>query len=161
VGQTSQPAFPFFPWRTAFAYSSDLANLLTGQLTKFTTLNRHQLAGQVANLDFWLAEARHSLEVLDGYPFRFELLRAAQTEYVQQHHTIDFCLDDPYLKSTAAKPIRIRDEDRSGPRRELCDAVYRMLLRCFRERLIDESRLRRACAALEIGVESRDITPRS
>jgi hypothetical protein len=159
VGQAFQPAVSLsIPWRTAFAYSTDLANLLTGQLTKFTTLNRHQLAGQVANLDFWLAEARHCLEVLDSYPLRFERLQAAQTEYVQQHNTIEFSLDDPCCtKSTAAKPIRIRDEDRSGPRRELCDAVYRLLLRCYRERLIDEPRLLQACKFLDISVESGDL----
>jgi hypothetical protein len=51
--------------------------LVTAQLAKFATLNRHQLAGQVANLDFWLAEARHWLDVIDGYRPRFERLKAA------------------------------------------------------------------------------------
>jgi hypothetical protein len=96
--------------------------------------------------------------VLDGYPLRFERLRLAQTEYVQQHNTVEFSLDDPWCaKSTASRPIRIRDEDRSGPRRELCDAVYRILLRCYRERLIDEPRLLQACTFLDISVESRDL----
>jgi hypothetical protein len=42
-------------------YSSDIAMLLAEQLAKFATLNRHQLAGQVANIDFWLGEVRHCL----------------------------------------------------------------------------------------------------
>jgi hypothetical protein len=48
------------------AYSSDITKTLTLQIRKFVTLNRHQLAGQVANLDFWLAKVRHCLDVIDG-----------------------------------------------------------------------------------------------
>ena len=59
-------------------YSCDIANLLAGQLEKFVTLNRYQLAGHVPNLEFWLAEVRHCLEVVDGYGPRFECLKAAQ-----------------------------------------------------------------------------------
>jgi hypothetical protein len=38
------------------AYSSDITKTLTLQIRKFVTLNRHQLAGQVANLDFWVGK---------------------------------------------------------------------------------------------------------
>ncbi len=48
------------------AYSSDITKILTDQITKFVTLNRHQLAGHVANLDFWTGEVRHCLNVIDG-----------------------------------------------------------------------------------------------
>ena len=54
------------------SYSSQIADLLAAQLTKFVTLNRHQLAGQASNLDFWLLEVRHCLAVIDGYRERFE-----------------------------------------------------------------------------------------
>jgi len=144
-----------------FAYSIDLANLLTAQLTKFTTLNRHQLAGHVANLDFWLAEARHALEVLDGYQVRFDRLKAAQTQYASCHQTTEFSHDDPCCtKQHASVPKRIPGDERSRPRRQLCDAVYRFLVRCFRERLIDETRLLEACELLKISVESRDLNLR-
>lgn len=53
------------------AYSSDITKTLTVQVTKFVTLNRHQLAGHVANLGFWVAEVRHCLDVIDGYNRRF------------------------------------------------------------------------------------------
>lgn len=76
-------------------YSSDVADLLARQLAKFATLNRHQLAGQVANLDFWLAEVRHGLGAIDGYGPRFERLKAAQSQHAQEHGTTEFLLDDP------------------------------------------------------------------
>jgi hypothetical protein len=60
------------------SYSSQIADLLAAQLTKFVTLHRHQLAGQAANLDFWLVEIRHSLAMIDGYRERFERMKAAQ-----------------------------------------------------------------------------------
>ena len=53
------------------AYSTDLADLLAAQLTRFVSLNRHQLAGQVANLGFWIAEVAHCFEVIDRYGERF------------------------------------------------------------------------------------------
>jgi hypothetical protein len=57
------------------AYSSDVTRTLTVQITKFVTLNRHQLAGHVASLDFWIAEVRHCLGVIDGYDRRFEQMK--------------------------------------------------------------------------------------
>jgi hypothetical protein len=63
------------------AYSSDITKTLTAQITKFVTLNRHQLAGHVANLDFWVAEDRHCLDVIDGYDRRFEQMKTGQTKH--------------------------------------------------------------------------------
>jgi hypothetical protein len=77
------------------AYSSDIAKTLTEQLTRFVSLNRHQLAGQVTNLDFWMAEVRHCLEVIDGYGRRFNRLKNGQAQHVAEHHTIEFDLWDP------------------------------------------------------------------
>lgn len=42
------------------SFSTEMAGLVAGQLARFVTLNRHQLAGQVANLEFWLAQVRHA-----------------------------------------------------------------------------------------------------
>ena len=86
------------------AYSSELTDLLTAQLKRFASLNRHQLAGHVANLDFWLGEARHCLDVIDGYWPRFRRLKAAQAAHVAGHGTIEYHLDDPCC--TKGKPHR-------------------------------------------------------
>src|SRR5712692_4540361 len=122
------------------AFSSDIANLVAEQVSRFVTLNRHQLAGQVANLDFWLAEVRHGLEVIDGYGRRFEQLKAAQTAHVAEHHTIEFDLDDPCCtRQTADPPRRVPDKDLKEARRALCEVSYRFLIRCCNEGFISES----------------------
>jgi hypothetical protein len=89
-------------------YSMDVVKPLNDQLAKFVTLNRHQLAGQVANLDFWLGEVLHGLAVIDGYGRRFDRLRAAQQQYVSEHGTREFLKDDPCCtERTAAPPTRV------------------------------------------------------
>jgi hypothetical protein len=144
------------------SYSSDIAKLLAGQLAKFVTLNRHQLAGHAANLDFWLAEIRHCLEVIDGYSPRFERLREAQQRYVSAHNTTEFNLDDPCCtQRPAARPKRLPDAELREARLSLCNAAYRFLVRCCNEGFIAESELREACSGLGIGIEASDLKPRA
>jgi hypothetical protein len=143
------------------AYSTDLADLLAALLAKFVTLNRHQLAGQAANLDFWLDEAAHCLAVLDGYNARFERLRSAQMKHVAEHHTIEFDLRDPCCtQERAAAPTRIPDAQLKQARRSLREAAYRFLVRCFRERVIGEAMLRQACDRLGLGIDPTDLRAR-
>jgi hypothetical protein len=143
------------------AYSTDIAKILTDQLTKFTTLNRHQLAGQAANLDFWLAEVRHCLDVIDGYARRFDRMKKAQGKHVSLHHTVEFDLDEPCdIRDTAAPPTRVPHRELQGSRRDLCEATYRLLLRCFKEGLMDASAVRRDCDRLGIGVDAADLRSR-
>jgi hypothetical protein len=143
------------------AYSCDLAKLLADQLSRFSTLNRHQLAGQVANLDFWRGEVRHVLDVLDGYPARFAGMRRAQAQYVVEHRTREFDLDDPdarHYEAHTAPPAplkRVPDAVFREARDGLCRAVDRFLSRCVRERFLDEPTVRRTREALGIRVDLR------
>jgi hypothetical protein len=144
------------------AYSSDISRVLTDQITKFASLNRHQLAGQLANLDFWAAEVQHCLDVIDGYNPRYERMKAAQMKYTSEHGTVEYFLDDPCCTRTGAPPPRrVPASELKEARRPLCDAMYRFLVRCFHEGLVDESLLRRTCDRLDIGVETRDLRNRS
>ena len=139
-------------------YSSDLARLLAAQLGKLVTLNRHQLAGQVANLNFWLSEIRHCLDVLDEYSPRFERLKAAQRRYVAEHQTTEFDTGDPYdTGAPAAPPWRIPDSTLQEARRSLSEAAYRFLVRCFHDRMIEEATLRQACDRLGMNIEPKDL----
>jgi hypothetical protein len=139
-------------------YPSDLAKLLAAQFGKFVTLNRHQLAGQVANLDFWLSEVGHCLDVLDGYSHCFERLKTAQRRYVAEHHTREFDLRDPYdTGAPAAPPKRVPDSVLQEARRSLSDAAYGFLVRCFRDRMIDEATLRQGCDRLGFSIEPKDL----
>lgn len=144
------------------AYSSDITKTLTVQITKFVTLNRHQLTGHVANLDFWVAEVRHCLDVIDGYDRRFEQMKTGQTKHISEHGTVEFSLDDPrHTQRMSPPPRRVSGAELGEARRNLCDATYRFLIRCFSEGLIQEDLLRRTCGSLDIGVEARELRNRT
>lgn len=143
------------------AYSTEVARLLHDQLARFVTLNRHQLAGQVANLDFWIDEVLHALAVIDGYQQRFERLSTAQTHYVSHHQTIEFTRDnDTTIPPTAPeRPRRFSSAELRDARRELCDVCYRVLTRCHNDALLSEAALRDYCDRLSISVDPRDLRP--
>lgn len=136
------------------SFSTDMAKLVTDQLTRLVTLNRHQLAGQVANLDFWLDQVRHSLGVIDGYGKRFQRLNTAQSKHVRAHHTTEFEFFDPCCtQQKPAPPTKVPGSELSDARKALCDAARRFLKRCRKEGFIEESALRQACAKLDIGID--------
>jgi hypothetical protein len=133
------------------SFSTDIAHLVAGQLSRFVTLNRHQLAGQVVNLDFWLAEVRHALAVIDGYGVRFVKMHGAQERYVTGHGTTESVPDvDGYTKRQASPPRRIADRELQKARRELTEATTKFLERCRREDLISESEASNAIGSLSL-----------
>lgn len=144
------------------SYVTDVANLLTDQLARFITLNRHQLVGHVANLDFWLDEVKHALAVMDDYKPRFERLQAAQQEYMDRHWTFVYDLEggdlDDQPRKWASKPLkRVSHQELQEARRSLCDTAYRLLVRCYDDEFVDEARFREACRLLDIGVDAADL----
>ena len=108
------------------ASSSHITKTLTVQITKVVTLNRHQLAGHVANLDFWVAEVRHCLDVIDGYDRRFEQMKAAQTAHISENGTVEFRLDDPCCtqENSPSTETSLGVRNSAEARRNLCDATY-------------------------------------
>ena len=127
------------------AFASDLANLVASQLTRLVTLNRHQLAGHVANLEFWLGQVRNGLEVIDGYEDRFHRMRDGQAKYAHEHNTVEFDFSDPRDTEVApATPRKVPDNELRDARRALIDAAQRFLKRCEKEGMLSESESRRA-----------------
>jgi hypothetical protein len=121
------------------SFSTDLAALVANQLSRFVTLNPHQLAGQVGNLDFWLDQVRHALAAIDGYGVRFIRMEGAQERYVTTHGTTESSLDhDHPVERKAPPPHRIPDRDLQKARRALTDAAIHFLERCQAEGLISE-----------------------
>lgn len=134
------------------SFSTDVAKLVADQLSRFVTLNRHQLAGQVANLDFWLAQVRHALAVIDGYGVRFVRLHAAQEQYVVVHDTTEFTVAADYpTEKRAAPPRRVPDRELQAARRSLLEITSRFLERCRRDEMISEAQS--AEARRELGIE--------
>ncbi len=132
--------------------------MLAEHVGRFATLNHHQLAGHVANLEFWLGEVRHCLEVIDTYGQRFQRLKSAQNTYVSDHHTVEFSLHDPCCTQTAPQPPRrVPHAELQEARRALTDATYRFLLRSHREDQLDEGAVRSARDNFGIGIDPRDL----
>lgn len=144
----------------AVSYSTELARLLAHQLTKFATMRRHQLIGQVATIDFWLNEARHCWGVLEDYVPRYKRLHDAQMRYVMEHNVMDFDPRDPKVNAALTPPKRASDDDLENARNALREAVYRFLLRCCNKGLIQEDMLRREAAKFGIVVMPTDLKPR-
>lgn len=135
------------------SFSTDMAQLVSDQLSRFVTLNRHQLAGQLANLDFWMAQVRHALETIDGYGVRFVRMQAAQGKHVNAYGTTEFA-PEPHYGTThkPTPPHRVPDRELQKARKALIDAAYRFLTRCRKEGLISLAQI--AMAREIIGVES-------
>jgi hypothetical protein len=145
------------------AYSVDRTALLASQFERFAHSNVHQLAGQVANLDFWLEEATYALRMLDEYPQRFRRLRDAQLGWVKAHGTkvSGYC---PYCRGgcefgpqTPPAPTRIPAEQVEEARVGLRTSAYRFLMRCYRCGLLDQAAVLAACERIGIVAEPEDL----
>jgi hypothetical protein len=127
-------------WRLRVSFSTDMAKLVADQLTRLATLNPHQLAGQVENLDFWLSQVRHALAVIDGYGERFVRLQGAQDRYVALHNvTASEVGPEGVNWKPPASVRRIPDRELRQARRKLVEAATRLLERCRSEELISDS----------------------
>lgn len=139
------------------SFSENMAKVIADQIARLVTLNRHRLAAQVANLDFWIDQARHALGVIDGYEARFRRLKAGQDEYVARHGVREFSPCGSSISRAPDPPRRVPHGSLREARRSVTEATYKFLVRCHNDGLIPESRLRAICRELDIGVEARDL----
>jgi len=129
------------------SYTTEQAALLAGQLERLASAGVHQIAGQFANLEFWLGEAVHVLATIDDYPRRFRQLREAQIAWVTAHGTqvLGYCAHCggrcELGPQTPAAPTRISSDEMDAARRGVRQGCYRLLLRCYRAHLVDEPAL--------------------
>jgi hypothetical protein len=135
------------------SFSMDMAELVANQLSRFVTLNRHQLAGQVANSIFGLPKfATPFVSLMDGV--RFIQMKAAQERYVAAHGTIEFALNDEEGRGAkASPPHRIPDRELQKAHRALTKAAFHFFDRCRRDGLISALRLTEALKLLGIEQE--------
>jgi hypothetical protein len=150
-------------------YTIIIADAVSKSISKFSTLNTYQLGGHVANLDFWVAQVKNAIEVLDGYSRRHKQMQLAQKEYIAQHDTRNFTASEsllhrefPYeplydLASADTDRPSIDSETIKLKRRELVDNFYSFLKRCHKERVLDSAKARKALSDCNIGVEPGDF----
>lgn len=139
------------------SFSEQIAKTVAEQLERFVTLNSYQLAGHLANLDFWLAQAKNALDVIDGYELRFQELKSGQESYIAKHKTTTWRMGDPEFASPPGPPRRVPSSELREARRAVVDAVYHFLIRLFNDGLIPESTLRKLCKDLDIGIDPTDL----
>jgi hypothetical protein len=151
------------------AYTIEIADTVTKTVGKFASLNPHQLAGHIANLEFWQAEIQHALDVIDGYGRRQTDRIQAQTRHIGRHDTRTFSAqekrdhrefpDDPAEDLRTASPDRytITKDELKAKRREVTDAFYHFVRRCHSERLLTKDAAKQALDRCGIGMEPGDF----
>jgi hypothetical protein len=118
------------------SYTEEIARRLIETLSKTAGLPTFQLASHVPNLAFWMAEVKHALDVVDGYPKCFADMVAAQTQFdanypdgaqSREHHEYNY--QPPRLALSPAHSERLK--------RELVRMANRLIDRCLNEGLLD------------------------
>lgn len=151
------------------AYTIEIADTVAETVGKFASLNAHQLAGHIANLEFWQTQVKHALAVIDGYDRRQNARIRAQQQYIGQHDTRVFTAEeminhrefpnDPGedLRSAAPDRYTIGKEELKAKRRELVDAFYHFIRRCHSERLLSKTAAKQSLDHCGIGMEPGDF----
>jgi len=134
------------------SFSTELAKLVTDQLSRLVTLKSYQLAGQVANLDFWLSHVRNALATIDGYGVRFVRMNGGQEQYIATHGPPEFTHKDDWHTTTekVIAPRRVPDRELRKARRELMESVIRFLKCCHQEGLLTDSQHSTYCTEFRI-----------
>jgi hypothetical protein len=156
-------------WMENMMYTIEIADSVAKTVGKFASLNAYQLAGHIANLEFWLSQVQHALAVIDGYDRRQHERIGAQRRYIGQHDTRQFTAqemrdhrefpDDPSedLRSAAPDQYEIRKNELQAKRREVADALYHFVRRCNSERLINKETAKQVLDSCGIGMEPGDF----
>ncbi len=141
------------------SYISDICDALSRTLQKFATLNPHQLSGHFANLDFWLTEIEHAFAIIDGYQERFERMKSAQQQHVQERLTVEFrvYVFDPIGETPSPPRPAISHEELRQLRNEVAVNAYRFILRCYHARFQSRDELNTVLQRLGMSLEKRDL----
>ena len=123
-------------------YVEDVVEPLIKTLEHTAGLPAHQLAGHAANLGFWVAEVVHAIEVIDGYPDRFDRLRKGQRDYAGARW-------DPNVPGPPLRP-GTPDHQLRELRRRVGAAAVRVLRRCHKEGLVGDEDLEEFSRALSL-----------
>ena len=147
-------------------YTIEKANLVAIQLKKLTTGYTHRVVGHFANIDFWLQEVITAQRTIDSYGFRFNNIRDEQKEWIDNHdvRVHDYCpicrgacelsTGNPLLPPL---PRRMSSSELDATRKELVNAAYYFLARCYRIGLLDDSGLKQKCDLIGTSIDPNDL----
>ena len=106
------------------SYISEISSALISVLSRASGSSPEKFAGYAVNRDFWVAEASHCLQVIDGYESRFQMMKAASE--ARRPEKVDWTTEPISQPS-------VRDTDLVTFRRQICEAITRFLKRCRKE----------------------------
>jgi len=141
-------------------YTIEKAHLISEHLKRFTTGHAHYVAGQFANIDFWLQEVKDALKTIDGYNKRFNSMRDVHNKWIESTEPYE---DKEAIESYEALPIhraplvRVSHNELEAARKDLTDATYFFLLRCYRMRLLDKNTLEIKCNEIGTSIDPSDL----
>lgn len=144
-------------------YTFEKSDLIANQLKKFTTGYTHHVVGQYANIDFWIDEVVASLKAIDEYKNRFDKLYTAQKNWTEDHGTVihEFCpICNGKCEFSTGKPrlpVLQYKSEKNDFRKELVDAAYFFLLRCFRIGLLTREALKQKCDTIGTSIDPNDL----
>lgn len=147
-------------------YTIKKANLVAEQLRKFTDSYSYMVAGQYANIDFWIAETISSLKALDDHNNRFKKMYNAQNDWIEEKNVKvpDYCFicngicelsHDGYRKPELPK-LRSKSEKKES-RKNLVDSFYYFLIRCYKVGLLNEEEMNAFCKEIGTSIDPQDF----
>jgi hypothetical protein len=155
--------YSYIDQKQVMIYTIEKANLISEQLGRLTTGHAHHVAGQFANIDFWLHEVQESIKAIDQYNKRFNSMRDEQKKWVDAHGTAvyDYCpICDgkcEFADGTPPPPVRTSNNELSVARKKLIDSTYFFLLRCYRMGLLNKVTLEAKCNEIGTSIDPSDL----
>jgi len=147
-------------------YTIEKANLISERLRKFTDSYAYMVAGQFANIDFWIEEITNSIKAIDEHNLRFEKMCEGQKEWIEEKNVLvpDYChicngiceLSEQHYKKPELPKQRAKREKKEA-RKELIDSAYYFLIRCFKVDLLDEEELKNYCTRIGTSIDPFDL----
>ena len=125
------------------------------------------VAGQFANIDFWIKEVKVALSALDEHNNRFEKMYHAQKSWIDSHNieVPDHCsicwgiceLGGGSKKPNLPKKTKHTKSEKKASRHELIDSAYFFLIRCYKIGLLEETELRQKCEEVGTSIDFVDL----
>ena len=147
-------------------YTVERANLISKQLRKFTDSYAFMVAGQFANVDFWINEVVSAKAAIDGHKVRFNKMYDAQKDWIEEKKISvpDYCYicngicelsHERYIMPKLPKN-KVNVEKKES-RKELIDSTYYFLIRCYKIGLINEEEIENFCDKIGTSIDPYDL----
>lgn len=147
-------------------YTVEKANLISERLRKFTDSDDYMIAGQFANIEFWIEEVVYSIKAIDEHNKRFEKMYNSQKLWIEEKNVSvpNYChicdgiceLTDQHYKKPELPKQRANQEKKEA-RKELIDSAYYFLIRCFKTNLLNIEELKMYCNKIGTSIDPVDM----